>query len=132
MRLVDVRASRFEQSIVVVILLAGFVFGQVWSIPTAGVVAGLGLILGDRSPVIRVWNRVIAPRRPAGSNFEPVAVAQTQSMVLFSGLALATLVMLAGSVVLASIIAAVVAVVGALGATGVVNVATEIRRRSRG
>ena len=132
MRLVDVRASRFEQSIVVLILLAGFVFGQAWSIPTAAVVAGLGLILGDRSPVIRAWNRVIAPRRPAGTNFEPVAVAQTQSMVLFAGLALATLVMLAGSVVLASMIAAVVAVVGALGATGVVNVATEIRRRSRG
>ena len=64
MRLVDVRASRFEQAIVVVILLAGFVFRQAWSIPAAGIVAALGVLLGDRSPVLRLWNQVIAPRRP--------------------------------------------------------------------
>ena len=46
------------------------------------------------------------------------------------GLALATLLMFADAIALASIVAAVVAVVGALGATGVVNAAAEIRRRS--
>ena len=129
MRLVDVRASRFEQAILVVILLAGFVFRQPWSIPVAAVVAGLGLVLGDRSPLTRFWHQVIAPRRPAGTNFEPRPTTQTQALLLTIGLVLATIVWAAGSVGLASIIAAVVAVVAALGATGVVNVAAELRRR---
>ena len=129
MRLVDVRSSRFEQAILVVILLAGFVFRQPWSIPVAAVVAGLGLVLGDRSPFTRFWHQVIAPRRPAGTNFEPRPTTQTQALLLTIGLVLATIVWAAGSVGLASIIAAVVAVIAALGATGVVNVAAELRRR---
>lgn len=129
MRLVDVRASRFEQAIVVVTLLAGFVFRQPWSIPVATVVAGLGLVLGDRSPVTRFWHQVIAARRPAGTNFEPRSTAQTQALLLTVGLVLATIVWAAGSVAVASIVAAVVAVVAALGATGVVTVAAELRRR---
>lgn len=131
MRLVDVRASRFEQAIVVVILLAGFVFRQAWSIPAAGIVAALGVLLGDRSPVLRLWNQVVAPRRPPATTFEPAPIAQTQSMLIFGGLALAALVLLAGSVALASIIAAVVAVVAALGATGVMSTAAELRRRGQ-
>ena len=129
MRLVDVQASRFEQAIVVVILLAGFVFRQPWSIPVATVAAASGLALGDRSPVSRLWHQVIAPRRPAATNFEPRPTAQSQSLLLTVGLVLATVVWIAGSVGLASILAAVVAVVAALGATGVVTVAAELRRR---
>lgn len=129
MRLVDVRASRFEQAIVAVILLAGFVFRQPWSIPIALVVAAMGLLLGDRSPVIRFWYQVIAPRRPAGTNFEPRPTAQTQALLLTIGLVLATVVWIAGSVGVASILAAVVAVIAALGATGVVTLAAELRRR---
>jgi hypothetical protein len=130
MRLVDPRAGRFEQAIVVVVLLAGFVFQQRWSIPIAAFVAGTGAVMAERSPLARFWNDVVAPRRPARSPFEPAAVAQSQSFLLFVGLALATLLMLADAIALASIVAAVVAVVGALGATGVVNAAAEIRRRS--
>ena len=129
MRLVDVRASRFEQAIVVVILLAGFVFRQPWSIAVATVVAASGLAFGDRSPVTRLWQQVVAPRRPAATSFEPRPTAQTQSLLLSVGLVLATVVWIAGSVGLASILAAVVAVVAALGATGVVTVAAELRRR---
>ncbi len=129
MRLVDVRASRFEQAIVVVVLLAGFVSRQPWNIPVAAVVVILGLVLGDRSPVTRFWHQVIAPRRPAGTNFEPRPTAQTQALLLTVGLVLASIVWAAGSVALASIIAAVVAVVAALGATGVINLAAELRRR---
>lgn len=132
MRLVDVRASRFEQGIVVVILLAGFVFGDPWSIPVAAVVAALPLGLGERSPVFQVWNRLIVPRRPAGTVFEPRATAQIQALLLTAGLVVATVVWLAGSVALGSIVAAVVAIVAALGATGVVNLAAEIRRRRSG
>ena len=130
MRLVDARAGRFEQAIVVVILLAGFVFQQKWSIPIAGFVAGLGAGLAARSPLQRWWLNVVATRRPATTNFEPAPVARIQSFLLFLGLVVATLLLLAGAVPMASIIAGGVAVVGALGATGVWNAAAELRRRS--
>jgi hypothetical protein len=129
MRLVDARAGRFEQGVVVVVLLAGFVFSQPWSIPVAAVVAALGTLLGDRSPVARFWTVVLAPRLKAGRTMEPVPVAHAQSLLITAGLVLATLVLVAGSVGLASVMAALVAIVAALGATGVANAAAELRKR---
>jgi hypothetical protein len=129
MRLVDARAGRFEQGIVVVVLLAGFVFSQPWSIPLAAVFAGLGTVLGDRSPISRAWHRVVAPRLRVDGPMEPAEAARAQSLLIAAGLVLASLVLLAGSVGLASVVAAVVAVVAALGATGIMNAAAEIRRR---
>ena len=130
MRLVDARAGRFEQAIVVVILLAGFVFQQAWSIPVATLFAGIGAVMGARSPLARFWNAVIAPRRPSRSPFEAAVIGARQTLLLFLGLTMATLLFLADAIALASIVAAVVAVVGALGATGVVNVSAEIQRRA--
>ncbi len=132
MRLVDARAGRFEQAVVVVILLAGFVFQQAWSIPIAALVAGMGAVMGPRSPLARCWDRVVAPRRPSRAPFEAAAITQRQSFLLFVGLTLATLLFAADAIALASIVAAVVAIVGALSATGVVNVSAEIQRRARG
>src|SRR4051794_37149105 len=129
MRLVDARAGRFEQGVVVVVLLGGFVFSGAWSIPLAMLVALLGTALGDRSPLARLWQGVVAPRLRGGRTLEPVPVARAQGLLISGGLVLATLVLLAGSVGLASIVAAVVAIVAALGATGVANTAAEIRRR---
>ncbi len=129
MRLVDARSGRFEQAIVVVVLLAGFVFQQAWSIPIAAVVAGAGAVMGPKSPFARFWDAVIAPRRPSQSPFEAAIIGQRQTFLLFMGLTIATLLFLADAIALASIIAAFVAVVGALGATGVVNVSAEIQRR---
>jgi hypothetical protein len=129
MRLVDARAGRFEQGVVVVVLLAGFVFSWSWSIPLAMVIALLGTAFGDRSPLARLWLRVVAPRLRGGRTLEPVPVARAQGLLISGGLVLATFVLLAGSVGLASIVAAVVAIVAALGATGVANLAAEIRRR---
>jgi hypothetical protein len=132
MRLVDARAGRFEQGVVVVVLLAGFVFSWSWSIPLAMVIALSGTAFGDRSPLARLWQRVFAPRLPGGRALEPVPVARAQGLLISGGLVLATFVLLAGSVGLASIVAGVVALVAALGATGVANLAAEIRRRRAG
>jgi Domain of unknown function (DUF4395) len=129
MRLVDARAGRFEQGVVVVVLLAGFVFSQPWSIPLATVIALLGTALAERSPLARFWQRVVAPRLRAVRPMEPVEAARAQSLLISAALVVATLVLLAGSVGLASVVAAVAAVVAALGATGIMNAAAEIRRR---
>jgi hypothetical protein len=130
MRLVDARAGRFEQGVVAAVLLTGFVFSLPWSIPVALVIALSGTALGERSPLARCWQAAIAPRVRAGRTMEPVAVARSQSLLISGGLVVATLVLAAGSVGLASVVAAVVALVAALGATGVVNAAAEIRRRT--
>ena len=129
MRLVDARAGRFEQGVVVVVLLAGFVFSQPWSIPVATVLGMLGTALADRSPVVRFWQRVVGPRMRTDRPMEPLEAARAQILLITAVLVVATLVLLAGSVGLASVVAAVAAVVGALGATGIWNAAAEIRRR---
>ncbi len=128
MRLVDPRASRFEQGVIVVVLLAGFAFSQPWSIPIAFAVAAAGVGLGDRSPVVAAWEKLIAPRLHSAGALEPEPVARTQTLLLGVGLALATGILWAGSVGLASIVAALVAVIAALGATNVVTLAAELRR----
>ena len=128
MRLVDPRASRFEQGVIVVVLLAGFVFSQPWSIPIAFAVAAAGVALGDRSPVVATWKALIAPRLRSTSTLEPEPVTRAQTLLLGAGLALATGILWAGSVGLASIVAALVAVIAALGATNVVTLAAELHR----
>jgi hypothetical protein len=130
MRLVDARAGRFEQGVVAVVLLFGFVFSQAWSIPLAAAVAALSAGLGDRSPLSRLWQRFVTPRLRVQQPMEPVGAARAQSLLITALLVLATLVLLAGSVGLASVVAAVAAVVAALGATGLVNAAAEIRKRT--
>src|SRR3954447_19143283 len=114
MRLVDPRVGRFEQAVVVVILLFGFVFQAAWTIPLASVVAALAALLGPRSPLARLWATAVAPRRPSRAPFEPAAVAQRQSFLLLVGLLLATLLFFADAITLASVVAGAVAVVGAL------------------
>jgi hypothetical protein len=130
MRLVDARAGRFEQGVVVVILLFGFVFSQAWSIPVAGIVALLGTALGDRSPGKRLWRSALAPRLHRGATTEPEPVARMQMLLVTAGLLLASLLLLV-SVGLAAVVAALVAVVAALGATGVFNAAAGLRRRAQ-
>lgn len=131
MRLVDPRAARFEQGVIVVILLAGFVFSWSWAIPVAFVVAALGVAMGDRSPLHRVWHAAVRPRLGGTEALEPEPVLRTQVLIIAGGLALATGILLAGSVPIASLIAALVTLVALLGATGVVNVAAELRDRRR-
>ncbi len=130
MRLIDVRAGRFEQAILVVILLGGFAFAVSWSIPTAAAIAAIGAVFGERSPLIRVWNELIARRVAAARSFEAANVARLQSLLIAAGLAVATGLLILGSVALASITAAVVAIVAALGAAGIVSLAAEIRHRA--
>ena len=129
MRLIDVRAGRFEQACVVVVLLGGFAFQQALSIPIAAVIAVLGAGLGARSPVRRLWTDVIGPRGRTAEQLEPESMIRLQSLIIGGALTVATLVIVAGSVGLASVLAGVVAIVAALGATGLFNLAAELQHR---
>ncbi|MBK5288713.1 MAG: DUF4395 family protein, partial [Acidimicrobiia bacterium] len=91
MRLIDVRAGRFEQAIVVVALLGGFVFQQPLAIPIAAFLAVLGAGMGSRSPIRRFWTDVIGPRRPTAEQLESESVIRLQSLIIGAGLTIATL-----------------------------------------
>ncbi len=129
MRLIDVRAGRFEQAIIVVVLLGGFAFQQATAIAIAAVIAVIGAGLGDRSPIRRIWTDAIAPRRPGTGQLEPESVIRAQSVIIGAGLTLATLIVVAGSIALGSALAAVVAVIAACSATGLFTLAAELERR---
>lgn len=112
----------------VVVLLASFVFREPWGIPAAGLLAAMGAVLGERSPLGRWWIR-LADRRGSPPALEPVQVQLRQSALLTAGLVIATLLVLLDATILAASIAAVVAAVAALGAVGLWNAAAEIERR---
>jgi hypothetical protein len=130
MRLMDTRGTRFEQAVVVVVLLAGFVFSQRWSIVVAAVVAAVGAVLGDRSPLGRAWIRLLDRRRPQ-PDLQPAVDALRQLGLVAALLAVASLFVVLDLVALAAVVGAVVAMIAALGATGVWNAAAEIERRRR-
>lgn len=130
MRLIDVRAGRFEQAVIVVVLLAGFTFRQPWSIPIAACLAALGTVLGERSPLARLWSDLIARRLAAARTFEAVASARLQILLITATLAVATGLLILDAVTLASIVAGLVAIIAALAATGIVSLAAELRRRA--
>ncbi len=129
-RLIDVRGSRFEQALVVVVLLAAFAFREPLGIPVALAVAATGAVLGERSPIARWWTR-LATRRKAPPVLEPVSTQLRQWALLTGGLALATLLLLLDAVTLASIVAGLVAILAALGAVGLFDATAELGRRRR-
>lgn len=130
MQLVDPRAGRFERGVVVVVLLAGFVFRQPISIVVAAAIATAGAALGTRSPVAQIWFRAETRRRHT-VDLEPAQASRAESLLVAALLILATLIVVAGSVGLAAIPAAAAAVVAALDASGVIHPMAEFRRRRR-
>ncbi len=130
MQLVDPRAGRFERGVVVVVLLAGFVFRTAWSIPIATVLAVVGSVMSEHSPMARAWT-ALGSRRRRPVTLVPAHTIQVECGLVAAFLLLACLLLLAGSVALAAIPAAVAAILAALGATGVMSPVAELRRRRR-
>jgi Domain of unknown function (DUF4395) len=128
MHLVDPRAGRFERGVVVVVLLAGFVFRQPWSIPIATLIAVAGAVMNERSPMARAWS-ALGSRRRRQVSLVPAHTNQVECGLVAAFLLLACLLLLAGSVALAAIPATVAAILAALGATGVMSPVAELRRR---
>ena len=128
MRLIDGRAARFEQAVVVVVLLAGFAATDSRAIPIATVIAALGAVMGERSPTARLWSWVQS-RRKTQPVLEPATVSLRQAGLVAAGLVIATFVWLLGASTIASLIAAGVAVIAALGATNLWTAATELGKR---
>ena len=117
------------------ILLAAFVFRQIWVVPVVGVLVGAGAAFGPPgSPFHRVFTAYVLPRLSAASSYEEAATIRAQDVLATALLGAATLALLIGLNVLAWIIALFEAGVAAVAATtgshlGVV-VRDHIRHRS--
>jgi hypothetical protein len=108
---------RFNQAVLAVALLVGFVFRATWVIPVWGVVLFLGAAFGARyGPFLRLYADVIKPRLSAPTDLEdprPPRFAATVGTVFLGA---ATLALLAGAGGLAWVLALIVAALAALAA----------------
>jgi Domain of unknown function (DUF4395) len=135
---VDARILRLEQGAVAVILLAGFVFQVQWLIPVAAVLPALDAALGPSGPTPAVWHAVIGPRIGPPKTWETGPAARAQALCVFAALIVATLLVLGGVDILATLLAIAVAGIAAAAATGLFTLGAEIdkrnqpRRRKRG
>jgi hypothetical protein len=111
---IDARAPRFNQAVLAVALLVGFVTGQAWVIPVWAVVLFLGAAFGARcGPFLRLWRDVLAPRAAPPRVFEDPRPPRFAAVLgtVFLGAASAFLIAGVGAVAwgLASLVAALAA-----------------------
>jgi Domain of unknown function (DUF4395) len=129
---VDSRADRTAQGVVAVVLLAAFVFGQIWVVPVLAVLVGVGAAFGPAAdPFLRLFSAFVAPRIPSPSTFEDPETVRVQDVLAVALLGAATLAVLISLNVVAWIIALVEAGVAATAATTGVHVGVAVRDRIR-
>ena len=115
-----------------VVLLAAFVFGQIWVVPVLAVVVGVGAAFGPgANPFLRLFSAFVAPRIPNASTFENPDTVHVQDVLAVALLGAATLAVLISLNVVAWIIALVEAGVAATAATTGVHVGVAVRDRIR-
>lgn len=130
----DARRARFREMVIAVTLLGGWVFRQEWTIPVIGIMVCLGVAAGHRfNPILRVWDRVIAPRlqQPVTDtdDEEPARFVE----ILEAGLlATATVLMATDLPTLAWTVALVVAVSAVTWATTGISLPTGVYWRLHG
>lgn len=133
-------ALRFEQGVVAIILLGGFVFRIVWVLPIVLVLLTIPLAFGEPTNVFaRIYGSLFAPdtgdaadaanpaaaRRPA----EPLATTRFTRLVEVLLLALGTVFGAAGIRGLAWVFGLPVAAITAVAATTGINVVARLRDR---
>jgi hypothetical protein len=132
---VDSRADRTSQGVVAIVLLAAFVFRQMWVVPVLAVPVGAGAAFGPGgNPLLRLFAGFVAPRISKAVTFEDPAALRAQDVLEVALLGVAILALLISLNVVAWVIALVVAGIAATAATTGVHVgiavADRIRRRA--
>lgn len=129
---IDARMPRFNQAVVAVALLGGFVFDLPWVIPVFAVVLGLGAAFGPRyGPFLRVWSDLVAPRLGPATELEDPRPPRFAAVVGAGLLAAASGLLLLGAVGIAWVVALVVAVLAALAAATGLCVGCELYVRAQ-
>ena len=124
---IDPRGPRFNQAMITVLLLLGFVLDWRPIVPAVAVVLALGAALGPRyGPFLALYAKVIRPRVGPPTELEdprPPRFAATLGVVV---LAAAALAFLAGAPVVGWVLALLVALLAGLAASTGICVGCEI------
>lgn len=129
---VDSRADRSVQGAVAVIVLAAFVFRQIWVLPVLGVLVGAGAAFGPPgNPFHRMFAAFVSPRLSTAKTHENAATVRLQDVLCLTLLGVATLCMLIGLDAVAWIVALTEAGIAAVAATTGVHLGLIIRDRIR-
>lgn len=134
---IDPRGPRFNQSVLAVALLSGFLFDWRPVVPLFALVLGLGAALGPRyGPFLALYARVIKPRLAPPRQLEDPRPPRFAAAVGVGFLVAATLAFAAGAPGVAWALALVVAALAALAAVTGLCVGCEVylliaRRRPR-
>lgn len=129
---IDSRADRAAQGVVAVVLLAAFVFRQMWVIPVLAVLVGAGAAFGPiGNPFIRLFTAFVAPRLTAPKTFEDPGTLRAQDVLAVALLGVAILALLISLNVVAWIVGLAEAGVAATAATTGVHVGVAVRDRIR-
>jgi Domain of unknown function (DUF4395) len=129
---VDSRADRTVQGAVAVIVLAAFVFAQIWILPVLGVLLGAGAVFGPPgNPLHRLFSAFVSPRLSAPTAFEDAVTVQVQDVLASALLGAATAAMVISLNVVAWVVALAEAGVAVIAATTGVHVGIAVRDRIR-
>lgn len=131
-RPLDSRSVRFEQSVVAVAILGGFVFRVPVVLPALTVILVTSVIAGPRLNLfVRIYDAVIALRMGTSEHFDDPDEARLSDLVGVGVLGLATVAIFVGLGGLAWILALVQAIASALRATAGIHVGATVHERLR-
>lgn len=116
---VDAREVRFEQSVLTLVLLTGFVFRVPWTVPATAVLVALGLTAAiSFHPLRHVFDRWIGPRlRPPAPHDAAIPSDRIDDLVALGVLALASVLLVVGLDLVGWLVALVEAAASAVRAT---------------
>lgn len=130
---VDGRSFRFEQTVMAVAVLCGFVFEAPWVIPIFAALEAATAVQGEQAPLPRLWVTVLTPQLRRPSVAEEAGPWQTAAFLSAALLGAGTLVLLVGDRGFAWVFALPAAGLGALAGVGGLCVGCQLhRRRSSG
>jgi hypothetical protein len=126
----DVRSFRFDQTVMALGVLSGFVFAAPWVVPIFAALQATTAVQGRHAPVPRLWNEVLATRLVLPAASEAAAPWRVAALLTAGLLGAATLVLLVGDEGFAWFFALPAAGLGALAGVGGVCVGCQLHRGS--
>lgn len=128
---VDARSFRFDQTVMAVAVLCGFVFETPWVIPIFAALGTATAVQSDQAPLPQLWHTLIAPRLRPPPATEEGGPWRTAALLTAALLGVGTLVLAVGDEGFAWVFALPAAGLGALGGVGGLCLGCELHARRR-
>jgi len=128
---VDARSFRFDQTVMAVAVLCGFVFEAAWVIPIFGALEAATAVQSDQAPLPQLWHTFLAPRLRPRPATEAAGPWRTAALLAAGLLGAGTLVLVVGDEGFAWFFALPAAGLGALAGVGGLCVGCQLHARRR-